>query len=62
MNEVDIVTMINSDVFNFIYKKRFNSVKKLKSQLSQMPLMKPETLASLLSPEDLDYIRHQSSV
>ena len=62
MSQGDIVTLFNSEVFNFIYKKRFNSVKKLKSQLTQMPLMQPEKLASLLSPADLDYIRHQSSV
>ena len=52
---IQIADTFNSDIWNFIYQRMFNSVKVLRGNLEQLPLIKKETLE--LPPDDLEYIR-----
>ncbi len=53
----ELVKLFNSDLYSFIYRKRFNSVKILRSHLEELPL--PEDLprlSVLLNADDYAYI------
>ncbi len=45
----EIMELFNSELYNFVYRKRFNSVKILRSHLEQLPIINPEKLADFLS-------------
>ena len=56
-----IAALFNSEIFSFLYRKRFNSVKMLRSHLEQLPL--PDLTSDVvdlntfgLMPSQLDYI------
>ena len=65
-NPANIARLFNSDIYGFIYLKRFNSVKVLRSHLEQLPLPELSTgvfdIDSLgLTPSQLDHIRNTMS-
>lgn len=53
---VEIMQLLNSDLYSFIYKKRFNSVKILRSHLEELPLMQADRLSLLFTDIELLYI------
>ena len=55
----EIVSFFNSDISSFIFRKRFNSVKILRSHLEELPVFKYEKLSSVFSKKELEYIAGQ---
>lgn len=53
-----LMHLLNSELYNFIFMKRFNSVKVLRSHLEQLPLIHPEKLEGLYNSKEMDYIKN----
>ena len=56
MTLTDIMRLFNSEPYNFVYRKRFNSVKVLRSHLEQLPLIHPDRLPGLFTEDELRYM------
>ncbi len=54
----DIMRLFNSEIYNFIYQKKYNSVKVLRSNLEQIPIIAVEQLYKLYSDSEMNYIRN----
>ncbi|MDC7226819.1 MAG: N-6 DNA methylase [Spirochaetales bacterium] len=53
----EIMNLFNSEIYNFVYQKRFNSVKILRSHLEQLPLVEFSKLENLFSDKELEFIK-----
>ena len=62
LSAAEIMQLFNSDLYNFIFRKRFNSVKVLRSHLEQLPLpinYSGNRPPAFLSTSEIEHIRNE---